>query len=156
MNKILSKYLLTFSLIVLVACGSGGSSSGVDPTMPGQNLPPIFVGVYTGTLNATIKGAGITDSDTFQITITVFADGTIRFDGDDPDETFTVGITDAGDFAGNLEAEDFNDDCTGTVGVTGNVDGTTATGTIEGDGECDVAGLDIGVEVTGTFTATKS
>ena len=156
MKKILAKITLTLSLLMLVACGGGGSFSGVEPSIPGQNLPAIFIGVYTGTLNATIKGAGLSESDTFQITITVFANGTVRFDGDDPDETFTVGVTDAGDFSGNLRAEDFNDDCTGVVGVTGNVDGTTASGTINGDGECDVSGLDIGIDVTGTFSATKS
>ena len=44
----------------------------------------------------------------------------------------------------------------GTIGVVGTVDGTTASGTVEGSGECEVSGIDVDVELTGTFTATKT
>ena len=145
--------ILTINLFVLSACGGGGSSSGVDPTVAGENIPAIFVGVYKGTLNLTAKAIGVTESDSFEITITVFEDGTIRFDGDEPDETFTAGITNDGDFAGNITIQE--DECSGTVGVTGRVDGTTATGTIDGDGECDISGLSVDVDLTGDFSATK-
>jgi len=145
--------IFTINLLFLSACGGGSSSSGVDPTIAGENIPAIFVGVYKGTLNLTAEAISLTESDTFEITITVFEDGTIRFDGDEPDETFTAGITNDGDFAGNITITE--DECNGTVGVTGRVDGTTATGTLEGDGECDISGLTVDVDLTGDFTATK-
>ena len=156
MKHILNKSgLVIFFLLFLTACGSGGSDSGGgEDTSPGNGIPANFIGTYTGVLNLEASAIGITERDSVAITITVNADGTIRFDGDDPDETFTVGLTNAGAFSGTLPID--QEGCVGTVAVTGQVDGTTASGSLEGEGECRVSGVDLDVTLTGEFTATKS
>ncbi len=148
--------LILIILLFVTACGGGGSDSGggVEDSMAGDNLPANFIGVYIGLLNLEASAAGITERDSVEITITVNADGTIRFDGDDPDETFTVGITNSGQFSGNLPID--QDGCVGTVAVTGQVDGTTASGSLEGEGECRISGLDLDVTLRGDFNATKT
>ena len=92
------------------ACGGGGSDSGsmVEATLPGTNVPISFIGTYQGTLNVNASALGNSISDSFPITITVNEDGTIRFDGDDPDETFTVGLQNDGVFQGNLPLDQMN------------------------------------------------
>jgi len=150
----MKKIILSLSFLLIAACGGGSSSSGgVEESAPGQNLPANFVGTYLGMLRVTAEAAGVSESDSFEITITVFANGTVRFDGDDPDETFTVGIADDGSFSGNVDIDE--DECSGSIGVTGSVDGTTASGTVEGDGECEISGITVSVELRGDFTATK-
>lgn len=146
---------LGVTLMLLAACGGGGSSSGagVEPTEAGQNIPDNFVGVYRGDVNFTATAAGLSESASFPITITVFADGTVRFDGDDPEETFTVGLTNSGDFAGNISIDE--GDCSGQLAVVGMVDGSAASGTVEGEGECTVSGLDVDVALSGDFNAVK-
>ena len=138
----------------LAACGGGGSSSGaVEATLPGSNTPSSFVGVYTGQLNVTAQALGVSETESVPITITVQADGTIRFDGDDADETFTVGVTDNGNFSGNININE--DPCKGMVGVTGVVNGVTANGTVQGSGTCVENGLTINVDLSGDFLASK-
>lgn len=146
---------IVFVCLLVVACGGGNSDSGaqVEPSQPGDSIPANFLGKYTGTLNVTAEAAGLSASDSFDITVTVTEDGQIRFDGDDPDETFTVGLSNDGSFAGNLPIKD--DDCSGTVGVTGKVDGTTASGNVTGEGKCKVNGINIDVTLKGDFSATK-
>ena len=153
MNNLLRTIILSFALLLLTGCGGGSSSSGVEPSIPGENTPAIFVGVYKGTLNLTAEAIGIKESDSFSITVTVFENGTVRFDGDDPEETFTVGLTDDGNFSGNIEINE--EECSGTIGVTGVVDGTSVSGTVQGDGECTQGGVDFDVELSGDFLATK-
>lgn len=142
-------------VVLLLACGGGGSDSGggIEPTAPGQNLPANFVGTYIGQLNFVAEALGLTESGSIAITITVMQNGTVRFDGDDADETFTVGITDAGEFAGELTVNEAV--CQGTIGVSGSVDGTTASGTVQGEGECTDNGLTLDVDLSGDFNATK-
>jgi hypothetical protein len=145
-----------FTGFFLTGCDIGGSSSGadqVDNSEAGDMLPAEFVGVYTGTIDIQAEASGIKDSDSFPVTITVSADGTLRFDGDDPDETFTVGIANDGTFSGNLRYDD--KDLTGVLGVTGRVDGTTASGDIVGEGEYDTGVVTLAVDVVGSFFATK-
>ena len=150
MNKLFSFILV----VLLTACGGSSSSGGdVDVTAPGSNIPAAFVGVYRGTLNVTAEALGVSESDSFPITITVQSDGTIIFEGDDPDERFTAGVTNEGEFSGNLDIDE--DECKGRVAVQGRVDGTTATGTVDGDGECEVASATIDVSLKGDFQATK-
>ena len=152
----MSRVLLILALsFMLASCGGGGSSAGaqVAETTAGDNLPASFVGVYTGTLTVTARGGGLSETDTFPVTVTVNADSTVRFDGDEPNETFTVGITNAGAFSGNLSINE--SDCEGVVGITGTVDGTNAMGTVVGEGVCDVSLIDINVDLEGTFTARK-
>ena len=152
----MKKSLLIFTLsIFLFSCGSGGSDSGgmVDATLPGTDVPASFVGVYSGTLNLTASALGLTESDSFPITVTVTNDGMVRFDGDSPDETFTVGIENGGAFRGNLVINE--DECSGSVAVSGSVDGTTASGTISGDGECDLDGTNVSVTLSGDFSASR-
>lgn len=156
MKNILNKSgLAAFFLLVLIACGSGGSDSGGgEDTTPGDGIPTNFIGTYKGLLNLEASAAGITERDSVEITITVNSDGTIRFDGDDPDETFTVGVTNAGEFSGSLPIN--QEGCVGTVSVSGRVDGTTASGTLQGAGKCKVSGLDLDVTLRGDFTAIKT
>ncbi len=152
------KHVLFFFLAVfaLSACDGGGSDSGsmVDATIPGTNVPMSFVGTYTGTLNVSASALGTSVDDSFPITITVNGDGTVRFDGDDPDETFTVGIQDNGVFRGNLPID--QEGCTGNVAAEGQVDGTNVNGTIDGNGTCDIDGLSVDVTLSGDFNATRS
>ena len=147
-----------FAFLSLSACELGSSDSGADQvpnTDPGDSIPSEFVGVYVGTLNAEVEANSInvTESYSFPITITVSADGMIRFDGDEPDETFTVGVANDGTFSGNLRVED--DDVQGTLGVSGRVDGSTAQGDVTGEGEVDTGLVTVGVTVRGNFSATK-
>lgn len=146
-------FILSIALF-LISCG-GGSDSGaqVEDSIPGTMIPISFVGVYTGTVNLTASAIGITESDSFPITITVTDDAMVRFDGDEPDETFTVGLMDDGSFSGNLPVEVSS--CEGTLGVVGTVDGTTVTGTVDGDGVCDQGLLEIEVTLEGDFSATR-
>ena len=150
------KLLLVVFVLILSACGSDGdtdSGSSADATLPGTNVPVSFVGVYQGTLNLTASALGASISDTFPITITVNDDSTVRFDGDDPDETFTVGLQDDGVFQGNLSID--QDQCVGSLVVNGQVDGTTVTGDVSGTGSCDVDGVNADVDLTGDFNATR-
>ena len=143
------------ALLALSACGGGDSDSGGggDVTTPGDMLPANFVGVYTGVLNLTASAAGLTESDSFPITITVNADGTVRFDGDDPDETFTVGIDNSGSFSGSVTIQE--EPCAGTINLQGSVDGSNATGTVSGEGTCTQDSLTVDVSLSGDFNATK-
>ena len=143
------------ALLFLSACGGGGSDSGsmVEATLPGTNVPISFIGTYQGTLNVNASALGNSISDSFPITITVNEDGTIRFDGDDPDETFTVGLQNDGVFQGNLPLDQSG--CTGNVGANGQVDGNNVTGTIDGSGSCEINGLSVDVELAGDFNATR-
>ena len=150
------KFFLVVCLVALSACGGGGSDSGdmLEATLPGTNVPISFVGTYEGTLNVEASALGNSVSDSFPIMITVNEDGTLRFDGDDTEETFTVGLQNDGVFQGNLPLDQMG--CTGNVGVTGQVDGTNVTGDIDGSGECDIDGLNVDVELEGDFSATRS
>ena len=155
--KLFSHWLLIGGLALLLsACDIGGSSSGADQvenSTPGDMIPPEFVGVYLGTVNITAESSGLSESDSFPITITVTEDGRLRFDGDDPDETFTVGVENDGTFSGNLRIDE--EDVEGVLGVMGQVDGTTASGTIVGEGVVDTGVVSLEVDVTGSFNAIK-
>jgi hypothetical protein len=151
---IMKKIIVSFCLLFIAACGGGDSSSGAgDSTNPGQNIPANFVGIYTGVLNLTASAVGLTQSDSFPITVTVLANGTVRFDGDDPDETFTVGITNSGDFSGTILIVE--DECSGTLSVTGKVDGSQASGDVTGEGECTVNVVNLSATLRGDFNASK-
>lgn len=150
----MKKIILCFCLLLIAACGGGDSSSGAgDTTNPGDSIPANFVGTYNGTLNLTASAVGLTESDSFPIMVTVMSDGTVRFDGDDPDETFTAGITNAGEFSGGIEVTE--DECSGSLSVTGRVDGSVASGSVTGDGQCTVNGVNISVTLRGDFSANK-
>ncbi len=145
-------FLVSISLF-LASCG-GGSSTGaqVDESVAGDMVPDSFVGVYTGTLTVTAQAIGITESGTFPITVTVTDDGMIRFDGDDPEETFTTGLMNDGSFSGNLPIDE--DPCEGVVGTVGMIVGNTVSGTLTGEGSCEEGILDLDVELDGTFSAS--
>jgi len=151
----MKKLFLLLSFVLIAACDSGDSDSGgmAEPTLPGTDVPARFAGVYTGTLNVTAEALNITTSDSFPITITVTDDAMVRFDGDSPEETFTVGLTNGGRFSGNLPINE--DECTGTVSVDGTVDGTTASGMVSGSGRCRTGGTDVDVTLSGDFNATR-
>ncbi len=151
----MKKLLIVALSMFLFSCGSGDSDSGsmVDATLPGTNVPASFVGVYAGTLNLTASALGVTQSDSFPVTVTVTADAMVRFDGDSPEETFTVGIENGGAFRGNLAINE--EECTGSVSVVGSVDGSTASGTVNGNGTCQLDGLEIDVTLEGDFSASR-
>ena len=104
----LNRVLLLIAILFLSACDLGDSDSGamVEPTLPGTNVPASFAGTYTGTLDVTAEALGVSESDSFDITITVTDDAMVRFEGDDPDEVFVVGLANDGTFAGNLQIQD--------------------------------------------------
>jgi len=151
----MKKLLVLLVSTVLVACSDGDSDSGsmLDDTLPGTNVPASFAGVYTGSTDLTASALGITQSDSFDITITVTDDAMVRFDGDEPDETFTVGLQNDGAFVGTLAIDE--DECQGSITVNGSVDGTLATGDVSGDGQCDINGLEVDVTLSGTFSASR-
>lgn len=158
-KKISVVFFLVFGL---AACGGGDSDSGsmVEPTAPGNSLPANFVGTYTGTLTVTARALGLSQTDTFPITIVVNSDGTVRFEGDDPDETFTSGIANDGSFAVEVSVSDLDSsveecDSDTSISVTGNVDGTTAAGDVSGEGRCTIDGITADISLSGTFTANK-
>lgn len=155
-KHLISRLSVSFALaLILTACGGGGSDSGamVEPTLPGTNVPASFAGTYQGELTVTAQALSLSETDTFPITITVTDDAMVRFDGDDPSETFTVGLANDGSFAGNLPIE--VDDCSGSLNTTGRVDGVTVMGDVSGEGRCVVSGVSVTVTLTGTFTANR-
>lgn len=159
MNQIkkhfLSAMILMVALFTVSACGDSDSDSGgnVEPTLPGTDVPVSYVGVYQGTLKITAKAAGLSVSDSYPIKVTVNDNGTIRFDGDEPDETFTVGLANDGSFAGSLNVNE--EECTGKVDVTGKVDGKNANGNVNGKGKCRFDGKSLDVTLDGDFSASK-
>lgn len=148
-------FILFLATLTLVGCGGGDSDSGamVEPTLPGTNVPASFVGTYQGDLTVTAEALNLSETDTFPITITVTEDAMVRFEGDGPDETFTVGLQNDGAFAGILPID--VDECSGSLSTTGRVDGTTVSGEVSGDGRCDVSGVTLDVTLMGTFTASR-
>ncbi len=151
----MKKLLVLFSFVFLAACGGGGSDSGgmVIPTLPGTNVPASFAGVYTGTLNLEASALGITERESYPITVTVTDNAMVRFDIDG--DSVTVGLANDGEFRANLPVPPNSADCTGTIGIEGSVDGTTASGTLSGEGRCNISGLTADVTLSGDFSATR-
>jgi len=152
----MKKILFILCALVLTACGGGSTTSGqVEETIAGTMIPARFVGVYNGTVNVRFETSGaisVSDSISEELIVTVFQNGMIRFEVDG--EMFTVGLTDAGNFSGNLDAGAFVEECEGILGISGQVDGTTASGTLSGEGECRDGVLSANIDVTGDFSAT--
>jgi len=151
----MKKIIISLFSLILVACGGGGSDSGgmSEPTLPGTNVPESFVGVYSGTLNVSASALGLTETDSFPITVTVTNDAMVRFDGDSPEETFTVGIENGGVFRGTLNINE--DECTGAVNVEGTVNGSVASGSLSGEGRCSLNGTNVSVTLSGDFSANR-
>lgn len=151
----MKKLLVLFSFVFIAACGGGGSDSGgmVAPTLPGTNVPASYAGVYTGTLNLEASALGITQSDSYPLTVTVTDDAMVRFDVDD--ESVTVGLANDGAFRANLPVPANSAGCTGSIAIDGTVDGTTASGMLSGEGRCNISGLNTDVTLSGDFSATR-
>jgi len=151
----MKKLFVLASFIFISACGGGGSDSGgmVSPTLPGTNVPTSFVGVYTGTLNLEASALGITQRESFPLTVEVTSDAMVRLTADG--ESVTVGLANDGEFRANLPVPENSADCTGTIGIEGSVDGTSASGTLSGEGRCNISGLDADVDLSGDFNATR-
>lgn len=150
----MKKLFISLSFLFLSACGGGSSDSGgsqVTNTDPGSDIPENFLGVYNGTIDVTASGLGLTVSEAFELTITVNENGTIDFTSEG--ETASAGITNAGDFSVSVSVDE--DGCTGTIDVSGSVDGTIASGSGSGSGECDLDGNNIEVTLEGEFSATR-
>jgi len=146
--KILSSICLIVVFGLLQACSKGDTSVDSRPVTDGP-VPSEFVGTYVGTLTATAKSGPLDRSTTDTITITVSSDNTLRFQGDDPEEVFVTTVGANGNFNGSLPID--LDDCSGTINVSGNVNGTVATGELGGTGKCN----SVSVGVSGNFNATK-
>jgi len=148
----MKKIIIALSFLFLSACGGGDSDSGgsVENTAAGDSLPENFVGTYTGSIEVTASGLGLTVTETFDITITVNDNGTIDFQSDG--ETFSAGIANDGNFSVSVDIDE--EECTGTVSVTGSVDGTTASGNGSGEGQCVISGTNVDVTLEAEFTAT--
>lgn len=146
--KTLVSVLLVVSLGLLQACSKGDTSVDSLPVTDGA-VPSEFVGTYTGTLTATAKSGPLDKSTTDSITIIVGADNTVRFQGDDPEEVFVTTVGANGNFNGVLPIK--LDDCTGNINVSGNVNGSVASGDLGGTGRCN----SVSVGVSGSFNATK-
>ena len=150
MQKIKLNTLFLVVLMGLAACSD--SDTSVDNVEVTQgDVPSEYVGTYVGTITgeAEADDLPLERSFTEDITITVSADNMITFSGDDPDEVFTTEIGSNGGFNGQLEISD--DNCSGTINVSGTVDGNIASGNVGGNGVCE----DIDASLTGTFSATK-
>ncbi len=145
---IVQRFVLLSLLVLVAACSKGNTSVDQKPVTDGA-VPSNFVGVYRGTLTATAKAGPLNETTTDVITITVSADNTIRFEGDDPDEVFVTKVGANGNFNGSLPIK--TGDCEGNVDVSGSVDGTAASGDLGGSGKC--KGVSVGV--SGNFSATK-
>jgi len=135
---------------ILAACSDPDTSVDNVEVAAGP-VPNELVGTYTGTISGEASARSLPLSENFEedITIIVNSDNTITFAGDDPDEVFTTNIGSNGGFNGSLEIDE--DDCSGTINVSGVVDGNTAQGDVGGEGECD--GID--VDLTGSFFAQQ-
>lgn len=151
----IKQLIIALAFIALTACGGGGSDSGsaAEVTLTSDAFPARFVGIYTGVVNFTATATGLSESDSFPITVTVFADGRLRFDGDDPEETVTVVVDNNGQFVAAISIAEAP--CTATFNVNGSVDGVTAAGAVDGQGSCSQDGLTIDVVLTGDFSASR-
>ena len=146
--KALISITLFSALSLLQACSNGDTSVDSLPVSDGP-VPNNLVGTYVGTLSATARSGFLEESSTAPITIIVSPDNTLRFEGDDPEEVFVTTVGANGNFNGSIPID--VDDCSGTVDVSGNVDGTVASGDLGGTGDC--SGLSVGV--SGDFNATR-
>ncbi|MDB4511898.1 hypothetical protein N9060_00405 [Arenicella sp.] len=146
--------LLVTALLFLASCGGDSDSGGQgDGTGPDNMTAASFVGVYMGNLTVTAEAIGITETDTFPITITVTEDGLIRFDGDDPGETSSTTLANDGTFVGNLPINE--PECSGNVVYTGSIVNTIASGDLDGSGSCDIGLTTVDVTLEGTFSASR-
>lgn len=148
MRTLVSISLIIVSLSLLQSCSKGKTSVDSRPVTDGP-VPNNFVGTYVGTLSATAKSGALKKSTTDTVTITVSSDNTLRFQGDDPDEVFVTKVGQNGNFNGSLPIN--VSDCSGTIKVSGSVDGSVAMGQLGGSGKC----KSISVGVSGNFNATK-
>lgn len=146
--KTLASTSLIVLLLLLQSCSKGDTSVDSRPETDGP-VPSNFVGTYIGTLTATAKSGVLKRSTTDTVTITVSSDNTLRFQGDDPEEIFVTTVGANGNFNGSLPFD--IDDCSGTIKVSGNVDGSVATGELGGSGKC----KSVSVGVSGNFNAAK-
>lgn len=146
------KVIVSFSLFImfglLQACGNGDTSVESRPVTEGD-VPSEYVGTYVGTLSARAKSGALERSTSDTVTIIVSDDNRLRFQGDDPDEVFVTTVGANGNFNGSLPIN--YGDCSGSVQVSGNVNGVVAAGEIGGEGECE--GIKVGLD--GEFNARK-
>jgi len=160
MKKIVYSGLFLTSL-VLTACGGGSSSDGGGSDGAGSAgagsdgggtgsvaIPP---GTYSGPVTVTASGGGLSETVTDTLTVVVEEDGADIDFGDVPG-TVTVN---GNQITAAVPASTFNDSdvtCSGTIVVTGTVNGDTITGDISGK---DIVCNGIPITVTGDYTLTR-
>lgn len=148
------KILLLIVAFGLTACGGGSSGSGasVEPTQAGNSLPENFLGIYRGVLNLTLSTLIVSESGSFPIVLEVMSNGMVSVTIDDEDpEMFP--INNEGRFSGQASFAD--EDCEAFLGVSGSVNGATASGTINGEGSCALGSDRLDIEAEGDFSASK-
>ena len=148
MNSIVRCIFAAVFFMVLASCG-GGDTSVDNVEVTAGNVPSSFVGVYRGNIDAKARTLLLSESIDEPITITVNADNTITFSGDDPDEVFTTKIGSNGGFNGQLNINEGS--CSGDLSISGSVNGSTASGQVGGEGKCS----GVSVDISGTFNASK-
>lgn len=144
------------AVALLSACDNPSTSSGVQASAPGTNVPAAFSGTYRGSATYRIEALGFDERQTDQFTVIVNGN-VLTFQGDDAGENFTVGLQADGTFAGNyrLNVDDDDVDCEGIVSVEGQIIATSITGRITGDGECEFGISDVDLDISGSLNAVK-
>lgn len=134
-----------------VSAGAGGTPTGSD----GGSSSASFAGTYVGSGTVRFSGGSIPDTTKSRaITLVIRTDGTITLTiGDDS----VSGEINGSSFSSvvHIVESDNGITCEGDVAYSGSVNGTVASGTINGGGECRVIGISTGVDVSGSFSANK-
>lgn len=141
-------------LMVLTACGGGGSNSGSGSVAPPVAPPPINrVGSYAGTQEWTLTSSGQTTMDTLDFSMSVTGTQVIITEFSEPDPAGPI------DSNGNFRVfvpftftlED-RTPCQGEIAWDGNVGDGMASGNVVGTLTC----RGIPLALSGTWTANRS
>jgi hypothetical protein len=160
MNEI-CKWMLAAALVCSVAACSdekseitsgGGSVIASD----GGASSAKFAGTYKGMITTLLKGSAIDDrTSTDEIVIVVRTNGTasLTIDG----ETVEGNVNDNRlGFSIRIIEEDGLVKCDGNATVTGTISGNVASGNVIGSGGCDALAASTGLDITGSYTASKT
>ena len=132
---------------------SGGGNTGIGSDGGAESAQ--FAGTYTGTVTTVIRGDSIDDeTDTEAVTVLVRSDGTaqLTIDGESVQGTVNgnrFGFSIRRDFSRGLL------DCDGDAVITGAIQGSSMTGTVNGSGECELLFGQTGFTLTGSLTASR-
>ena len=160
MNTVLKSLAVAACTLAIIGCseessvstGAGGAPTGSD----GGAASAAFAGTYVGTGTVKFSGGSVPDvTKSRAITLVIRTDGTI---------TLTIGDDSV---SGEINGSSFSSvvhivesgkgiTCEGDIVYSGSVNGSVASGTVNGSGECKAIGIKTGVDVSGSFSATKT